>query len=367
MAQPRGPWLHAVRGTLLVGGLALFAQVFRAADSAVIARLLYGVGAFGAGLLLLPQLAAVALETLGWKLTFRAGGTPVRFAPLLRVRVATEALAQSLPLGVAFAESTKPFLLLRHCRLTLDRSIAGMAARKVLVLVAQSAYVVGLSVLGFAGLEGASRAGLDVPHLAWLALAAGVALGVGGVTSGLLLRNSALGRWTFALLGRIKIARLRSWLSRRERAFSSTDGAVSALFRSDLRELALPTLLYLGAWLLESVETWLILTLLGAHPSFVTVGSLEVVVSLLRNVVFVVPAGLGVQDLGYAACFAAFGLPEAASTGAAFVVLKRGKELFWIAVGYALLGSDLGALLRRPLSNGAVAELTAGVLAPAVE
>jgi len=323
-------------------------------------RLLFGVGAFGVVVLLLPQLAAIALETLGWKLTFRAGGTPVRFAPLLRVRVATEALAQSLPLGVAFAESAKPFLLGRHCGVPLDRSIAGMAARKVLVLVAQSAYVVGLTLLGFAGLQGASRAGLGLPpHLGWLALGAGIALGAAGVASGLMLRDSALGRWSFELLARIDLARLRSWLARRERAFSSTDGAVSALFRSNLRELAWPTLVYVGVWLLESVETWLILTLLGAHPSFVTVGSLEVVVSLIRNVVFVVPAGLGVQDLGYAACFAAFGMPEPASTGAAFVVMKRGKELFWIAVGYALLGSDLGALFRRWSNDNPVRLLAA--------
>jgi hypothetical protein len=43
----------------------------------------------------------------------------------------------------------------------------------------------------------------------------------------------------------------------------------------------------------------------------------------------------------------ALGLPEAASLGAAFVLLKRGKELFWIAVGYGLLGSDLAVLRAR--------------------
>jgi uncharacterized membrane protein YbhN (UPF0104 family) len=69
--------------------------------------------------------------------------------------------------------------------------------------------------------------------------------------------------------------------------------------------------------------------------------------SLVRNVVFVVPAGLGIQDAGYAACFGALGVPEAASLGAAFVLLKRGKELFWIALGYGLLATDLGVLSAR--------------------
>ena len=350
MLQKKRPWLVALRGALGVAALLLFAQVFRAADTGTIGRLLFGVGAVGVGLLLLPQLAALLLETLGWKLTFRAGGTRVRFAPLLRVRIASEALAQSLPLGVAFAESIKPHLLGRHCGVSVDRSLAGMTARKVLILVAQSVYVVGLAALGFAGLEAASRAGLGVQHVGWLTLGSGALLGIGGVTSALLLRKSRIARGAFALLRRLPSSRLRTSILLRERAFASTDGAVSSLFGSDWRELCVPTLLYLGSWLFESFETWLILSMLGAHPSFLTVGSIEVVVSLVRNVVFVVPAGLGVQDLGYAACFAAFGVPEAVSTSAAFVVMKRGKELVWIAVGYALLGSDLGALVRGQLS-----------------
>jgi uncharacterized membrane protein YbhN (UPF0104 family) len=344
--QRKRLWLLALRGALLVVALVLFAQVFGAADTDNIGRLLCGVGAGGVGLLLVPQLAALLLETLGWKLTFRAGGTKVRFAPLLRVRIASEALAQSLPLGVAFAESVKPVLLGRHCGVSVERSLAGMTARKVLILVAQSAYVIGLAALGFAGLEGASRAGLGVPHLGWLALGSGTLLGIGGIASALLLRKSSIACGAFALLRRLPASRLRTSILLRERAFASTDGAVSALFESPARELCLPTLLYLGSWLVEACETWLILSLLGAHPSFVTAGSIEVLVSLVRNVMFIVPAGLGVQDLGYAACFAAFGIPEAVSTSAAFAVMKRGKELMWIACGYALLGGDLGTLLR---------------------
>jgi glycosyltransferase 2 family protein len=326
--------------------LILFAHVLRAADAREVLALVTGVGVGGVLLAMLPQLVSLALETVGWKLTFRAGGSPVRFAPLLRVRVATEALAQSLPVGVAFAESVKPLLLRKHCGLVVARSLAGMTGRKVLILIAQSAYVGALASLGFSGLEALGQQVFGLPHLGWLALGAGAVLGVLGVAIALTLRQSAVARGTLGLLARMPSAKLRALLAERERAFAATDGAVSALFRAKPAKLAVPTLFFLGGWLMESVETWFLLTVLGAHPSFVAVGAIEVVVSLVRNVVFVVPAGLGVQDLGYVSCFAAFGVPDAASTGAAFVLLKRGKELFWIVVGYALLGSELGALLR---------------------
>jgi len=60
------------------------------------------------------------------------------------------------------------------------------------------------------------------------------------------------------------------------------------------------------------------------------------VVTLLRSIAFMVPAGLGVQDAGYVAFLAAFGVPEAATVGVAFVLIKRAKELFWIAMGFVL-------------------------------
>jgi uncharacterized protein (TIRG00374 family) len=353
--------LLAVRVLALGAALALFTQVLRGADAHDVGILVAGVGVGGVLLAMLPQLASLALETVGWKLTFRAGRASVRFAPLLRVRIATEALAQSLPLGVAFAESVKPLLLRKHCGLVVARSLAGMTGRKVLILIAQSAYVLLLAGLGFEGLEALGSRLFGFPHLGWLALGAGTVLGVVGIAIALTLRQSAVARGIFALLARLPVPRLRAFLTERERAFTSTDGALSTLFRAEPRRLALPTCFFLCGWLMESVETWLLLTVLGAHPSFLAVGAIEVVVSLVRNVVFVVPAGLGVQDLGYVSCFTAFGVPDAASTGAAFVLLKRGKELFWIAVGYALLGSEIGALLR----GSAAAERRALRLRPA--
>jgi hypothetical protein len=44
-------------------------------------------------------------------------------------------------------------------------------------------------------------------------------------------------------------------------------------------------------------------------------------------------------------------VPDATTVGAAFVVIKRGKDLFWIVVGFLLLGLD-----RRPHALAAIAE-----------
>jgi hypothetical protein len=97
-----------------------------------------------------------------------------------------------------------------------------------------------------------------------------------------------------------------------------------------------------GGWLLESLETLVILRVLGAPLSPFLGGYAEVIafeagLALVRHTAFFAPAGLGVQDLGYIAFFHALGMPEASTLGAAFVVLKRAKEIVWIVIGYLLL------------------------------
>ena len=81
----------------------------------------------------------------------------------------------------------------------------------------------------------------------------------------------------------------------------------------------------------------MLLQLVGVRLPFATVFAFEASVSLLRSLACFAPGGLGVQDLGYVAALGALGVPDALTAGAAFVVMKRAKELFWAAVGYASL------------------------------
>ncbi len=351
MLPPKRHWLTALRCAAAGAAGLLLLRVLSQGDGAEVQALLARVGLAGGVLLLLPQLVAISIESYAWKLTFHAAGARPRWRSLLRVRIATEALAQSLPAGVAFAESIKPALLARHAGLTVDQSVAGMAARKVLLLLSQCAYVVALAGLGFAALEAASMRVVGAPHLGVVTIGVGLTLGLGGIAAALLLRQSTLSRGVLELLSRLPSTKLRARLAGHSAAFHATDGALSSLFRAPPRRFILPLAGFGAAWLVEALETWLILWLLGAPVGFATAGGIEVVLSLVRNIVFVVPAGLGVQDFGYAACFTGFGLPEGASLAAAFILLKRSKELFWIGVGYATLGGDLGALLRRPAAR----------------
>ena len=81
--------------------------------------------------------------------------------------------------------------------------------------------------------------------------------------------------------------------------------------------------------------TWI--RLLGAGLSFRSVFSFEGVLALARGLAFFTPSGLGVQDLGYLAFLKGLGVQQAINVWGAFVLVKRGKEIFWIIIGYLLL------------------------------
>lgn len=326
------------------------AWTFRDTDPRRVAVLLSRVGAAGA-LILVPQLLSLLVECVGWRLAFEGMGRRFPLFGLFRARLATEALAQTLPMGVVVCESMKPVLLARTCGAELSTSLAGMAARKWLLVGSQSLYVGGFAILSWpmlSAISGAVTGGAALPHAL---LTAGLSLFVLALGSYVLLAHGRIASRVHALLSRVPSARLRARLAPLEARFSNTDGELRTFFSTAFRS-PMPLLAFLTGWLLEAADTFLILTLLGVSLPWSTVGALEVSASFLRNVAFMVPAGLGVQDMSYVAFLRALNVPDALNVAAAFLLLKRCKEAFWAVCGYVTLGLELRSpVATKPLEQ----------------
>ena len=259
---------------------------------------------------------------------------------LFRARLATEALAQTLPMGVVFCESMKPMLLARTCGAELSTSLAGMAVRKWLLISSQSLYVGAFALLSFPVLARISDAVLGTGGLPFALGGAALLLLLLAIASRALLARGRVASRLHALLTRIPSKWLRTRLWRLQTRLVDTDVQVEAFFATAWSS-PLPMLAFLVGWLLEAADTWLILYLLGVRLPWTTVGALEVSASFLRNVAFMVPAGLGIQDLSYLAFLRALDVCDALNVAAAFLLLKRCKECFWAMAGYAVLALEL--------------------------
>jgi uncharacterized membrane protein YbhN (UPF0104 family) len=333
-------WLR-LSGVLLAAFL--LGWTFRDLDVARVSAVIARAGGGVLGWALVPMGCSLAIESYGWAWAFRRFGHEVPFLGVWRARVTSEALALTLPAGMLFCESTKPFLLARHCGLGAEASLAGMAVRKYLLLASQAVYITAFALLGAPHLERASAGIIGGPGLPHALLAVGGVVFAAAIGSGVFLRDGRIAERVRVALARLPLPALRRQLEQSRGRFDRTDGELREFFNGPLPRVSAPALPFLASWVLEAVETYLILRLLGVELPFEAVAALEVALSFARHVTFILPAGLGVQDLGYVAFLKALGAHDPLTMGAAFVLIKRAKEAVWALVGFSLLASDLRA------------------------
>lgn len=312
---------------VLALAIGLFARVILRADLARLRAQLAALGPW-VTVALLPYVVAIGLDTIGWRQLLARLGHAVSLPKLFGVRLASEAVLLSLPAGAVVAESVKPWLLTREGVPVADTA-ATLAAKKTLTIGTHGVYLLLALATGVLA--------TIAPRLPLLVAGAAVVLLVIATVMLASLRSAAIAARLHRLLSTIPIARAQRWLSSRRAGFHDTDTRLrSLLFPADhLLSSALPFLL---CWLAESFESFVLLSLLGTGVTFFDALAIEAGMSVLRTVAFFVPAGLGVQDVAWVSALRALGVPDATSTGAAFVTLKRGKELCWIVVGYVVLG-----------------------------
>ncbi|HEV7356934.1 MAG TPA: lysylphosphatidylglycerol synthase domain-containing protein [Steroidobacteraceae bacterium] len=96
--------------------------------------------------------------------------------------------------------------------------------------------------------------------------------------------------------------------------------------------VGLSVLCHCGGWMATALSTWIALSLMGVHANVWSVLAIESLVCAVRSMAFLVPNGLGIQEVAYAAIAPLFGI--GAEIGLAISVLKRARE---IAVGLPIL------------------------------
>jgi uncharacterized membrane protein YbhN (UPF0104 family) len=209
--------------------------------------------------------------------------------------------------------------------------VASVAARKLIIWRAHTACLLLAGLGTAAGLGSPLTRG---PAVVWTLLGAALVVGILAALLTLLAgsgRPAARVRW---LLLRLPFPRLRAAVQNAESHFQAADARMATVART--RALR-AHILHVLAWMARAAEPWVILRLAGAPLSYVDVLAAEALVGLVRSAAMVVPAGLGVQELGYSVFLRATGAPDPAALTAALALLRRVREAAWAAAGYVLL------------------------------
>jgi uncharacterized membrane protein YbhN (UPF0104 family) len=330
-----------------LAALALGVYVLRSADLGRVLELVRSLG-FKLPLLLLPNLVVTLIEAFAWWRSFALLGARPPFLPLVGTRLVAEAVMLGLPSGALISESLQPVLLKRRCGVPFETAVVATVGRKFFVVVSHGLVLAAATVLAWPLLAGISRQAIGRGGLPWLLLAVALFM-IGAFGVGLALgARAGVAERTRAGLSRVFGRRLGPWLERNAGRFRSTDDHLLRFFERERGALVLPLLLYSAGWAVRGLEVLLFLRLLGVDVSFVTALVLENTMIVVRSAAVPVPGGLGVQDIGYALFLKALAVPAATTVAVAFVLLKRGKDLFYILLGFALMsvrGSGAGAPL----------------------
>lgn len=323
------------RWIFVLAGVGALSWTLASTDLSGAVALLVGLGPL-ALLALVPQGLWTIAHAEGWRRLLGTLGHRPRLREMATLFFGTEAVLFSVPAGAAVAESLSVVLLRRRLSVPVADGVSSVAAKKTLVVLTNAIYVATALVLGLGAITAASEHLVGNHTFVWGLGGAVVLLAALAATMMASLSSGALAARLRALLNLIPLRRLQSWLDARAGSTRHADDRLAAPFRSS-RAMVLAGGWFMAHWLLEATETFLLLRLLGAPVSVTDALAIEVVGSLVRSAAVMMPAGIGVQDASYVAMLGAFGLPGASALGAAFVLLKRAKELVWIAFGYGVL------------------------------
>ncbi len=317
-------------------GIILIIYLFSQLDLYRSAELISSIG-FSSAFILLPFLALHLLETFAWTRVFPRSILTIPFFKLLKIQFIAETVSMTLPAGVAVGEPLRPFLCNRFIGIPLPSGVASVAVRKLMLGVAQGLYTIIGSLAGFSLLQVVSVRMLGFEGLGYLMVGAGMVVFMLFLFFLLLLLNGKAAQNVHRLLMLVPFQRLKSWLLVKESGFLDTDEELRSYRGSLARKLVPVLFIYLLAWSTLALESYIILRLMGIEISFLQVLAIDISLTMLRTLLFFIPSGLGVQDLGYLAFFQAIGMPDVLAYGGAFVLLRRFKELVWYAVGYGIM------------------------------
>lgn len=270
--------------------------------------------------LLLPSLVMALLFSISWWSTLPPG---VPFASTFLIRAAGEAVNTITPLAYLGGEPLKASLL-RRLGVPLTDGLASVVVTKTMTAFAYALFI-------FLGLACA------LPRTREFSSAL-----LGGVGVGLFLALSVLAlyysqtRGLFSLLHRLVYrlgVRGEAWMAKRE-GLEILDGKIAMLYRSG-SPLAACLVFSLVGWLTTAIEAYFFLWAMGAPVDVLTAMVIQALLLGVKAATFFIPANLGAQEGGTVLIF--IGLGMSGEVAMAFSLLRRAREILWIAIGLLVL------------------------------
>jgi lysylphosphatidylglycerol synthase-like protein len=310
----------------LVGGLALFAYLIKQTGLDTLASYL---GMMGWGFALILALSALrnATRTASWYFAIEPGHRNIRFWPLHNIMLAGEAIKYLTATGPLLGEPAKAAMVRRQVPL-----LHGVSS----VVVESMTYYLSVFLFMLSGLPALAWA-VEVPDR--LRVAGYVAATV--IALVILITVVAVRRRWYVFARLLEMLAARTALGKRERvsaAIIRTRAVEENIYSFyDERRGAFYLILGLNIWshLINVVEVYLILALMGFEAGLSVGFVIEAATKVINMAFFFVPTRAGVYESGNALVLEALGMTAAG--GLALAIIRKIRAFVWVAYGIAVI------------------------------
>jgi uncharacterized protein (TIRG00374 family) len=242
---------------------------------------------------------------------------------LFRVYLAGDAVNYVVVSGNLAGEPLKAHLL--RDRLPMVKGLSSVTINKLSETVSMVVFQAFGIMLAFAY-------HLMTPEMAWGSLAVFACMTV-AIALFFWRQKKGLFGWVFFGLSKIGIA--RAFFERIGSKAQRLDDHISGFYDSGGPRFLVSLLFNFLGWCGGAVEAYFLLKLLGVHASLPMVFAIEAISILANNLFFFVPGRLGGSDGGKVLVFVSMGMSSA--MGFAFGLLRRAREIFYVALGFVFL------------------------------
>ncbi|HEY1173241.1 MAG TPA: flippase-like domain-containing protein [Verrucomicrobiae bacterium] len=279
---------------------------------------------------LVPYFIVYIFDCYGWRFTFPKE-LKVPFWTLFRVRWTGEAMNNIVPSAYVGGEALKIYLLKKH-GVTGNAATSSAVVSKTAQTVAQVLFIT-LAAIAFMYVGGDNpglRAGMMVVLIGGVLVVAGLLwVQRRGIFSTALLITNTLG---------LKLA----VIEKNREKIQAVDGTITTFYREHRPRFYASTTSYLGGWLMDTMEIYLVAHLLGMPITIPQAIAVEAFTSVAKMLGMWVPGSIGVQESGIIMLGKMAGLPETLCI--AYALLRRAREVIFVLIGWLLFYTEEASL-----------------------
>ena len=311
------------KGVFILTGLGLLWAVFAGIDITDIWRNAQAVGWGIVGVLVI-YLLTFSIDSVSWQLALIYAPTNLQWMwRTFAVRMVGETYNNIIPAASMGGEPIKALLLKRHYAVPFHDSTASLILAKTINMVGLCLFL----IIGFILMFETEKLPSVYKHTAGFGLVGMlIATGLFFFIQRLSI-TSAAGNW----LNQWSLSKKTHWVVAQVRRMDETLVSFYTIHR--VRFCAALTLAFAN-WFLGVVEIYFVLWLLDAPITWSEAWVIEAAAQMVRSGTFFIPLSIGAQEGVFLIVAGAItGLP---ALGLAVGLVRRYRELLWIALGYLM-------------------------------